>query len=651
MRKLAFFAVLAAIVWASIALAFSPAQKQLLWQSSSQVHDGISLDFVANRFYVKAPGQAARFDRFENLFTVTRNSLGTFLGANGLIQFANENQFQFSEDISNAFWSKNAATVSANTTTSPVGTATADTLTADAGAGTLPRYADTSALTLSNVKATASVFAKAGTWSFVQIYVNNDSSLYANFNVSTCALGTTGGTVTAVATPVTGGFCRISMTYASPGADRRPFFLLAASSSATRAQAWSPAGTETVIFWGSQFQWGAIGGYLAATGAAKKYDQPRIEFDINGETRGILIEALRTNVILQAEDFNTTWANANGTVSVDTIAAPDGNTTADTITEDATASVIHGRTQTFTGTDNTVYAFSVWLKSGTRTWAFPRIVTQTGGVRGAYVNLATCTLGTVSGSTTARAISFPQGWCRASVVADIGGTGAGESVGVLLATGDGTNSYNGDGASYLYAWGAQLETASFASSYIPTTTSSVTRSAEVVTRAVGPEFNPLAGTMFAEADALYSTAADAVPIFDQYQIDAGANTNRYRLYHYLNSCGGAVVTSSVNEADLNNFAGITFGPDVMFKSIMAFTTNNARFACNGTLVTGDTSVTLPTVTTHRVGGAGLSALYGHVRRLEYWPERKSDAFIQIKSLPGKMSALTPANDNALRAAA
>ena len=62
-------------------------------------------------------------------------------------------------------------------------------------------------------------------------------------------------------------------------------------------------------------------------------------------------------------------------------------------------------------------------------------------------------------------------------------------------------SYQGDGTSGLYAWGAQLEQQSYATSYIPTSGASATRNQELCNNAT-PVINSEEGTLYAEISAL-----------------------------------------------------------------------------------------------------------------------------------------------------
>jgi len=575
-------AVIASVVATCTAFALTPVEQLLLFQQSNATHDGISLDFTKSLdacCYVKSPGAPAQRAPFTTLFQFSRNSVGTFLGSNGLIQYARENLFQFSEDASNAYWTKNAATISANSTTAPDGTTTADTLVADAGVGTLPRVSNTSFFLNPGVKTTVSVYAKASTYDFVQIYFNGQAADWANFNVTTCAVGTSGGAVTLYVQSVGDGWCRISVTFIPGNTDRRPFFLLAASASATRAQTWSPAGTEAVFFWGMMTARGPLPQqYLAATGAAQKYDQPRIEYDASGNTLGLLIEGLRTTLILWSEDFtDAAWVNANTTDAANTAVAPDGNTTADTITATAGGGYIKQNFQT--NATSAVHTFSDYLQRKTGTGA---ITLEVGAVS------ATCTVAagtwnrcTVTGAIIAGTYSITSNVVTVAATAHglvtgdaayldyTSGTAADFSCASVTVTGvdaftcpqttaDTTGNVNehaetgrikfatnGDG---VYSWGAGSESAPFASSYIPTTTASVSRSADVAL------CNSCEGYINRSSGSMSVTFTNKFV----YTISVGAHVffqSSLNGYYYIN----------VNNASLQVFDGTTNGFYGVFK--------------------------------------------------------------------------------------
>ena len=652
-----------AIILAIAALALSgtaPVPNGIKLQTT--IHDGISLDFARNVFYVKPPGQAARFDRFENLFTFTRPSVGTFLGSNGLIQYANENQYQFSEDISNAFWTKNAATVTTNTTASPIGATTADTLTADAGTGTLPRYADLAALTMSGVKATVSVYAKAGTYNFVQFYINNQAADYANFNVNTCVVGTLGGAGTSQAFPVGGGWCRISFTYTPGSTDRRPFILMSASASATRAQTWNPAGTETVVFWGSQFQWGSLGEYLAATGAAKKYDQPRIEYDTNGNLLGWLIEPSITNLLLRSEDFTTTWVNTNTTDAADTAVAPDGNTTADTVTATAAngdisqdmAAAINGARSFAVYVRRSVGSGAVTAEMGkfttacTVTTAWNRCSVTDTGTAATYAvvaNVVTVTMTAHNMATNdAVRLDYTSGTAADFDCADITVTGANTftcaqttadtsgNVTVYANFGRVRIATNTDA---VFLWGANGVRFAAPTSYIPTVDATITRQADQAVRTFGSEYSTVRGSIYINMDIISVNGGN------NYVFGRGAGTDA--AHYFYGALGaarmidGTTAVTTANTSPLNTRSKVASAFDANGMAIVLDAGTVATGAFDGGWGSGTTI------------SFQLNEVHMHILTFDYWPERKSDQFLRLKTFPGKTSSLVPANDNLRRA--
>lgn len=210
---------------------------------------------------------------------------------------------------------------------------------------------------------------------------------------------------------------------------------------------------------------------IASGTARSRYDPTTLAY------QGYFSEGSRTNICLQSEDLSTTWSNTRSSESVNATTAPDGTNTADKLVEDNTAANNHFVSQAITYT-NAVHSYSVWLKAGERTWARLDMFDGTTTVS-VYFNLSTGAVGTASSGSGATT-QYPNGWWRCMVTSSAAMAAAVGGVRILLAEADNDTTYNGDGTSGIYVWGAQLEVGSFHSSYIPTTTASVTRNADVL---------------------------------------------------------------------------------------------------------------------------------------------------------------------------
>jgi hypothetical protein len=217
---------------------------------------------------------------------------------------------------------------------------------------------------------------------------------------------------------------------------------------------------------------------------------------------------------LQSENFLTTWAPTNITVTTGTtaaFAAPDGTTTADLLTASASGSARIN--QSFTFVSGTTYSYSAFAKAGS---GFFGLTMENNGVAsGAAViwNLNTGALavsGVVGAGYTLQSQgieNYGNGWyrCKITVLLGLGVTGN-----IRANTSDGTMSaaiINSASGNTAYVWGAQLETGSVATSYIPTTAAPVTRNADVisVTGAVSGCIGQTEGTIYAEFE--YKTNA------------------------------------------------------------------------------------------------------------------------------------------------
>lgn len=193
----------------------------------------------------------------------------------------------------------------------------------------------------------------------------------------------------------------------------------------------------------------------------------------------LLNEPAATNLILRNETFNTGWVVDSSTVAVDSVAAPDGNMTADGIVPSA-GTVACGYRQDNIPTAAVSYAYSTYVKNGTLGSNWVRL-SSLGGAN-AWFDLSTGTKGSISGAATDSAIeALPNGWYRVTLVCPFTAT-ATSSVYLYAAPANASSgSITGDGVKpAFYAWRPQLETGTRATSSIATTTVAVTRPADLL---------------------------------------------------------------------------------------------------------------------------------------------------------------------------
>lgn len=185
-----------------------------------------------------------------------------------------------------------------------------------------------------------------------------------------------------------------------------------------------------------------------------------------------LIEGSRTNLCLQSQTLdNASWTKSNSSVTANTTTAPDGTITADSIIEDSSlASTHYVRADVIAAAGN--LTFSIYLKANTRSTV---LIYNDNAIAYARFSLSSGTVLSTSGSITAKIVDVDNGWFRCSISVTVGASG--QSCYVFLEN-DTTTTYDGDGSSGVYAWGAQIEEASFPSTYIPTTTTAVTRNSD-----------------------------------------------------------------------------------------------------------------------------------------------------------------------------
>jgi hypothetical protein len=195
---------------------------------------------------------------------------------------------------------------------------------------------------------------------------------------------------------------------------------------------------------------------------------------------GLLLEAAGTNLVTYSEQFdNSIWLKSLISTSADNIIAPDNSLTADLLTTTNTGTRTISRENFILPAAGT-YTFSVFAKSGSTQWIELRASNYDTTLSSAYFNINDGFVGNSVTSASASIQKLPNGWVRCSLTFSTTTILTG-FLRILFATGDGI--LNITTGSTLYLWGAQVEAGSYATSYIPTIDSTVTRSADTSTSA------------------------------------------------------------------------------------------------------------------------------------------------------------------------
>jgi len=236
-------------------------------------------------------------------------------------------------------------------------------------------------------------------------------------------------------------------------------------------------------------------------------NQPRFDYDPTTlDKRGILVEDQVTNLVLQSSSFNLSpWVSSAVSV-VQQPASQLGLLTVPFRLTENTTTAKHGVSQTVATEPQQSYTFSVFVKQGTRTKVNLEI--SSGSIKQAYFDLSSVQVLSQQ-DCNAVITAYVDGWFRLSISFVAGSSTTVCSIN--LATADGVNSYLGNGSAYIDVQAAQLENSSYVTSYIPTTSSQVTRAEDLVyLEAPSLWFSQGVGTLFVEATAPLGDTSDQV---------------------------------------------------------------------------------------------------------------------------------------------
>ena len=357
-------------------------------------------------------------------------------------------------------------------------------------------------------------------------------------------------------------------------------------------------------------------------------DEPAFEFNADGSYKGLLVEPAATNICLQSEDFGTTWLTANATITTNDTTAPDGTTTADTVNEGATTGV-HELVQFVSGYGSSgAETASVYLKAGTCSTVQLLWDNMTGSNDWANFDLSSGIAGTSAAGVTATIVDAGGGWYRCAITGTVDGGNSGfYIIPTQSSSASRYPSFTGTSRTF-FVWGAQVETGPIATSYIPTTTASVTRVKDDITQTSASSLiGQTEGTLYVEVDwrLTNGTAQELLGISN------GTTSNKVVIFKNPTDELRMYAIADGNIATLQGESSTAYSG--IQKIAFAYKTNDFELYRNGSSISSDTSgslAALATLTDIDLGQTfdALFQVNMHIRAVALYPKRLSDAEAQ-----------------------
>lgn len=349
---------------------------------------------------------------------------------------------------------------------------------------------------------------------------------------------------------------------------------------------------------------------------------PRFDFNsITLACKGLLIEEARTNVCTYSSAIGGgTWlflpsyaAQLNNAVS------PDGTINASNI-----YTVVSGSPRftfrEFTYTASQVYTLSVFAKSNSKRWLC--IYNPSGaGPGAAWFDLVDGVVGSVAAGFTSTITAFGNGYYRCTVTYTAPALGS-QYFAMSDVNANLSLTTTANGTSGILVYGAQVELGAFATSYIPTVATAVTRNADDATM-TGTNFtswyNESAGTFVSTFNSAASSANILVT-----QV-AGNGRPLYII-------GGGVIrifdgTTTVNAGGTYTFGNVASAASTYGDGTMSCALNG------GSVGTGvfDGSLGTSGLYIGRNPAQGNEYIKGHIQKIAFYPMRVSDRQLQAFS--------------------
>jgi hypothetical protein len=498
---------------------------------------------------------------------------------------------------------------------------------------------------------TYSFYAKEGGRSKINLAGGgyNSQGFVTVFNLSSGVLDTNVGNKASI-TPVGNGWYRCAVSFTPSTTSSLSIALL----DNMGISAYTGDGTSGIYIFGAQLSDSAsLDPYSynpVAAPTSTAYYGPRFDYDpVTLAPKGLLIEEQRTNLTPYSRYESGQWTFSAASVGNQTKTGVDGTSLTAFLANTTTSAHRVNRTLSGSYTANSIYTFSFYVAKpaisdilgmairirSTLGGQAIGVVASNAGENSTYTFSSSAPFGTnPPAAITASnflATNVGNNWVRISVttaIASIDTTLTQWDIGFSTAIGSDTGL--GTANSQIFIDSVQLEAGAFPTSYIPTTSATVTRAADNASM-VGSNFsswyNQSAGTFVTSFDMYYATnTIGAFPRIISVSNGSSANLIDIQSAQYNNE-NMTIVDTSVQQCSISatQFAANTTG-----KFAGSFATNNFQISANGVLGIADTVGTVPIVNQMQIGNRWdlIRPMSGHIQSIKYYPKRLPNTDLQ-----------------------
>jgi hypothetical protein len=496
--------------------------------------------------------------------SVVRATTATRVNSAGLVELVPYNLCDYSEDQTQ-WTSQDETTVTANSTTAPNGTLTADTVT--------PTAVNTDhyrGIVLSSQvgELTAFIYVKPNGYNFFDWGIWNGSQylVRATFDlVNLTYTFTNAGTATIES--VGNGWLKCGISGSNASLSTIALYYRVRPTGG--AGGFTGNGTSGAFIWGAQLVEGSTAKDYQKT--ETRLNIPRLDYS-NGTCPSLLVEPQRTNLFFPSQKISGYIVGGMTNTDNQTI-SPDGIQNAGKSTIGNTFRFYDVITDLLSVLSGTTYTTSFYAKKGVGIEAI--YFYQSDGNRIAKFNLNNGSyIGNAAGNgygsfTSYSSKSVGNGWYRFTATYSSTTTSTQFVIGVSSNTNDVVTQIQGNGTDYVYVWGLQYEAGNYSTSYIPTTSASVTRNADLISKTgISSLIGQTEGTMFFDIVFPQNTTPSYIGISD------GATSNRLIL-----GCEfGTFFTFGYG------YSTLPLSINTPYKIALAYNSTNMKIYANGSLI-------------------------------------------------------------------